>query len=127
MWVRTLQIGFLHLPPLHSDDLKAGDRYTDRVLTAPARGRARANPQLVGLLPGHAIVFLLRLCLAPGPVPVERSVITHYIQTGIEVLEDCDFTMTGQTTSTARICRGLCRASGVDIPPRDGQQDVSLT
>jgi hypothetical protein len=72
--------------------------------------------QYICLTIGHALIFLVRLYVLQGPIPIDRSVILHYLESAIDLMETSDMAPNGQATHIARTCRDICRAGGIPLP-----------
>lgn len=78
---------------------------------------AASNPsQYICLTIGHALIFLVRLYVLQGPIPIDRSVILHYLESAIDLMETSDMAPNGQATHIARTCRDICRAGQIPLP-----------
>lgn len=75
------------------------------------------NPsQYICLTIGHALIFLVRLYVFQGPIPIDRSVILHYLESAIDLMETSDMAPNGQATHISRTCRDICQAGGIPLP-----------
>lgn len=65
---------------------------------------------------GHALVFLIRLYLSAHPIPLERTVIVHYLELSTNLLDSSDLSLMGTAKHVAKTCRDLCRAGQIPLP-----------
>lgn len=72
--------------------------------------------QYITLVVGHALVFLIRLYLAPRASPIDPAVLLHYLDTTTTLLESSDMSVLGQGSHVSRTCRELCRVAQVPLP-----------